>query len=49
MFKKLFSERPTTRTDVVMAVAGAALGIFKAWDTAQKYKAAQQTELNKEN
>ena len=46
MFKKLFAERPTNRTDVVMAIGGAILAAFKAWETIGKYKADQN---NKEN
>jgi hypothetical protein len=49
MFGKLFGERPTTRFDVALAISGALLGAFKAWDTTQKYKAEQKAAINKEN
>lgn len=47
MFGKLFSARPTSRADVALAITGAVLAAFKAWDTTNKYKAEQA--VNKEN
>lgn len=43
-----FKPRMTTRFDVATAVVGALLGVFKAYDTARKYKLEQQTLINKE-
>lgn len=43
-----FFNRPTTRFDVATAVVGAALAVFKAWDTRQKYKAEQAARNYKE-
>lgn len=49
MFKSLFSNnRLTSRSDVAIALTGAFLAAFKAWDTTSKYK-AEQAEKNKEN
>lgn len=48
MFAKLFGQRLTTRTDIVAAVAGAALACFKAYDTIHTYK-AEQKALNDKN
>lgn len=49
MFGKLFSDRSTSRSDVALAITGAVLAAFKAWDTTNKYKAEQKAALNKEN
>lgn len=49
MFGKMFNERPTTRFDVALAISGAFLAAFKAWDSTSKYKAEKQAHLNKEN
>lgn len=50
MFGKLFSSnRLTSRSDVALAVTGAFLAAFKAWDTTHKYKAEQKAIQNKEN
>lgn len=48
MFKGLFGQRPTTKSDVIMALAGALIGVWKAADTIKEYKAVQADE-NKEN
>lgn len=41
--------RATTRFDVATAFVGAALAVFKAYDTRSKYKAEQAAKLNKES
>jgi hypothetical protein len=38
MFKKLFSKQPTSKFDVVMALAAAIIAGWKAVDTVKDYK-----------
>lgn len=49
MFSKLFGAKPTTRSDVALALTGAFFACFKAWDTTTRYKAEKKAALNKEN
>lgn len=42
MFKKFMGHRPTSKADVVMAIAGAIIGIWKATDTIKDYKAEKE-------
>lgn len=49
MFGKFFGERPTTRSDIALAVTGAFFACFKAWDVSSRYKAEQKAKINKEN
>lgn len=46
MIKKLFGRGTTGKSDVVMAVAAAIIGVWKAADTYKDYKQEQE---NKEN
>jgi len=39
MFKKMFSKQPTSKFDVVMALAAAIIAGWKAVDTVKDYKA----------
>ena len=48
MFKGLMGKRRTTKADVVMSVAMAIIGVWKASDTIKEFKADQADE-NKEN
>ena len=48
MIRKLFSKGPTTRADVIFAIAGALVAGYKAIDTINKYKADHATN-NEEN
>lgn len=43
MFKGLMGKRPTSKADVIMAIAGAIIGIWKATDTIKDYKAEKET------
>jgi len=43
MFGGLFSKK-TTKADVIMAIAGAIVGVWKASDTIKKFKAEQASE-----
>lgn len=38
MIAKLFKKGPTSKADVIFALAGALVGIYKAVDTAKQYK-----------
>lgn len=38
MIRKLFAKGPTTKTDVIFAVAGALAAIWKAQDTIKEYR-----------
>lgn len=49
MLGKLFGNKPTTRTDIALAVTGAFFACFKAWDTTTRYKAEQKALKEKEN
>ena len=49
MLGKLFGNKPTTRSDVALALTGAFFAIFKAWDTTTRYKAEQKALNEKEN
>lgn len=49
MFGKLFGDKPTTRSDIALAVTGAFFACFKAWDVTSRYKAEQKALTNKEN
>lgn len=44
MFKKLLGKTGTSKTDVLMAVAMAITGVWKAVDTFKEYKADQETK-----
>lgn len=39
MFKGLFGTRKTTKSDLILAIAGAVIGVWKAADTIKEYKA----------
>ena len=45
MFKKFLGKSETTKADVIIAVAGAIIGVWKALDA---YKDYQSDQLNKE-
>lgn len=46
--RKLFASRPTTKFDVIMAIAAAATAVWKASDTIKDYRSAQEEkELEK--
>lgn len=47
MFKGLLGKRATTKSDVILALAGALIGIWKAVDTVQEYKKDNQKENEK--
>jgi len=42
MFRSMFTKRPTTKVDVLMAVAAAVAAVWKASDTLKDYKAEQE-------
>lgn len=42
MLKQIFGSRPTTRTDVGLAVGAVVFAIFKAVDTVNQYKKEQK-------
>lgn len=42
MFSGLFGKRPTTKSDVILAIAGAVIGLWKAVDTYNEYKIEQE-------
>lgn len=44
----LFGKRKTTKPDVIMAIAGAVVGIWKAHDTITKYKVDHEVEEKEE-
>lgn len=44
MIKKLFGKTRTTKADVVMAAAGALVGVWKAIDTYRDYKIDQEED-----
>lgn len=44
MFKRFMGKSTTTRADVVMAFAGALIGVWKAADTYKEYKLDQERE-----
>lgn len=46
MIKKLFTKGPTSKADVIMAAAGALVGIWKAVDTYRDYKSDQEDQEN---
>lgn len=47
MFKKLLGKQTTSKADVVMAVAGALIGVWKAIDTYKDYQSdIAEKELN---
>ena len=48
MFKGLFGKRSTTKSDVVLSVAGAVIAVWKAFDTYKEYQ-AEKVEINEEN
>lgn len=41
MFGGIFGKRSTTKADVIMAIAGAIIGVWKAHDTIKDYKEDQ--------
>lgn len=45
----LFSKRPPGKRDVVLAVVTAAMGVWKAFDTYNEFKAEQANTEIKEN
>lgn len=47
MFKGLFGKRPTTKSDVILAIAGAVIGLWKAVDTYSEFKNEKSKEDNK--
>lgn len=44
MIKNLFKKGTTSKTDVAMAVAGALVGVWKAFDTYRDYKSDQEEQ-----
>lgn len=44
MFKGLFGKRSTTKSDVILAIAGAVIGVWKASDTYREYKKDQENK-----
>lgn len=44
MFKGLLGNRATSKTDVIMAVAGAIIGVWKAVDTIKEYKSEHEAQ-----
>lgn len=46
MLKNLLNKTTTSKTDVVMAFAGALVGVWKAFDTLKDYKSEQTQEIN---
>ena len=42
--KNSFAKGPTTKTDIIMACAGALVGVWKAFDTIRDYKSEQEEE-----
>lgn len=45
---KIFGKRPTTKFDVAMALVGAAMGVWKAYDTVTDFKTEQaEKEIEK--
>jgi hypothetical protein len=44
MFKGLFSKRPTTKGDIVLAIGAAVLAAWKAVDTIKDYKEEQSDD-----
>lgn len=44
MFKKLMGKSSTSKADVVMAIAGALIGVWKAADTYKDYKEDQEAK-----
>lgn len=44
--KSIFTKGPTTKTDIIMACAGALVGVWKAFDTIRDYKSEQEEEIN---
>jgi hypothetical protein len=44
MFGGLFGKQKTSKFDVVMAAAGAIIGVWKAFDTFKDYQADQEEE-----
>lgn len=47
MFKGLLGKRTTTKSDVILALAGAIIGVWKAVDTVKEFK-ADQADTDKE-
>ena len=48
MFKGIFGgKRATTKSDVILALAGALIGVWKAVDTVQEFKKDQAEKENK--
>lgn len=47
MLKSLFSKSPTSKPDVIFALAGALVGIYKAVDTVKQYKIDHSEEGEK--
>lgn len=48
MFGKLFTKRPTSKFDVVMAVSAGIVAVWKAVDTIKDYKSDHQEENQNE-
>ncbi len=46
MFKGLLGKRATTKSDVILAFAGALIGIWKAADTYKEFKSEQEQKEN---
>jgi hypothetical protein len=44
MFGGIFGTRKTTKSDVILAVAGAIIGVWKAVDTVKEFRADQEEE-----
>lgn len=44
MFGNLFGKRATTKSDVVMSIAMAVIGVWKAYDTSKQYKIEQEVK-----
>ena len=45
MFKGLFGQRPTTKSDVVLAAGAAVMAVWEAFDVFNQYKAENNPQI----